>query len=176
MSTPTPAPAPADLATFLSLSAVLTGFSELDLQGTGVVAIQFNAVQSKIGPAIMQDLLAAARTALAAADPASAISASMWADPKVGPVVKNIVTLWYIGSWTPMPYQWQETYNWSAPDFSQGAEWISPPQPYEESLVWRAIYAHPPGAKPTGFGSWTEPPDEVRTKLVRIGTTAGGDQ
>jgi hypothetical protein len=162
------APAANDLATFTALSSVLTGFSVVELEGTGATQINMNSVLQKVGQEIMSEILAGATQALAQPDPAAAILNGMWKSPKLGPVIQNMVLLWYNGSWAPMPKPWLETYAWVQPDLSGSAEWLSPPIPYEEALAWRAIFAHPPGAKPTGYGSWAEPPEEVRQRLVTI--------
>jgi len=176
------APAPAesngsapDLATFLAFSSVLTGFSEIELEGTGVAPLHLAALVQKVGAAITSQVLDGARQALAQTDPATAIQNGLWKSPKLGPVVQNLVALWYVGSWTPMPRQWQEQNRWDQPDLNTSAEWISPPLPYEEALVWRAIFAHPPGAKPTGFASWVEAPEGAPQTLVAI-AAAGGKQ
>jgi hypothetical protein len=168
-------PTAADRATFLALSALLTGFSETDLEGTGVVDTALNSTVLRVGKQIAGEMLAGARAALQQPDPTAAVQSGIWASPKYGPVVQNLVYLWYVGAWRPMPRQWQEQYLWEQPerDLSLSNEWLSPPQPYEQALVWRAIYAHPPGVKPTGFASWSEPPEEVRTKLVSIAAAGG---
>jgi hypothetical protein len=168
-------PTPADLATFVAFSAVLTGFSRIELEETGVASLHLNALLQKVGAEITQEVLAGAKQALEQADPVAAIQSGIWKSPKLGPVVQNLVALWYIGSWQPLPKQWLEQYRWDQPDLSTGPEWISPPQPYEEALVWRAIYAHPPGAKPTGFASWADVPVDAPKPLVAI-TAAGGKQ
>ncbi len=157
-----------DLATFLSFSALLTGFSEVELEGTGVAPLHLKALMQKAGAEIAGELLAGARQALAQPDPAAAVQSGMWQSPKLGPLVRNLVVLWYVGSWTPMPSQWQEQYLWSQPDLSTSPEWLSPPQPYEEALVWKAIFAHPAGTRPTGFASWAQPPAGAPRNLTQI--------
>jgi hypothetical protein len=170
---PTGGAGAANLATFLKFSAVLTGFSEIELEGTGVAPLHLKTLTQKVGATIGGEVLAAARQALDQTDPVAAIQNGVWKNPKLGPVVQNLVVLWYVGSWTPMPRQWQEQYNWTNPDLSTSAEWISPPLPYEEALVWRAIFAHPPGAKPTGFASWAEAPEGETPHLVAIAAAGG---
>ncbi len=167
--------APPDLATFVAFSSALTGFSEIELQGTGVAPLHWNALVQKVGAAIAGQVMDGACHALAQPDPVAAIQNGIWKDPKLGPVVQNLVVLWYVGSWAPMPRQWQEQYLWTQPDLNTSPEWISPPLPYEEALVWKAIYAHPPGARPTGFASWAAPPEGAPTRLVSI-AAAGGKQ
>ena len=164
-----------DLATFVSLSAVLTGFSEVELEGTGAAPLHLQTLQQKVGAAIAGEVLAGAQAALQQADPAQAIRSGLWSSPKLGPVVQNLVLLWYVGAWTPMPAAWQEQYNWAAPDLNTSPEWGATPLPYQEALVWRAIFAHPSGTKPTGFASWAEAPDGAAQPLVRI-AAAGGKQ
>jgi len=39
------------------------------------------------------------------------------------------------------------------------AAFVVSPAAYTEGLLWRAIGAHPAGAKAPGYGSWAQPPD-----------------
>jgi hypothetical protein len=164
---------PADQAVFLALSALLTGFQEIELQGTGLVAMHLKTLILKVGEKTTQELLEGARQALGESDPASAIRNGLWKSPKLGPVIQNLIPLWYVGSWSPMPRQWQEQYYWDHPDLNTSPEWVSAPQSYEEALVWRVIFAHPPGTRPTGFGSWSDAPPGA-PRQIAIKATLGG--
>ena len=77
-------------------------------------------------------------------------------DPKIGPVIKNIITLWYLGQWNQMPAQWRNDYGASALD----RDHIISAQSYRQGLVWTAMGAHPMGTKQQGFGAWSLAPPE----------------
>jgi hypothetical protein len=66
--------------------------------------------------------------------------------PPLNLVAKQINYLWYTA-------QWQEI---SGSGVTVTA--IVSPSAYQEALVWPAMLAHPPGAKQTGFASWTKLP------------------
>jgi hypothetical protein len=153
-------PAPRDRASFVALSSALTGFAPIDLEGTGNIDTHLAFVWNVIGPAICTELLKAAQVALSHADETDrhqAITTTIWNSPRIGPVAQALVLLWYTGKWNPLSAQWQETYRWEQPDPHTSAVTVSA-NAYVESLVWAAVGAHPPGAKPGGHGSWSYPP------------------
>jgi len=170
---PDRAPGAVDRDVFLRLSSALTGFSPIELQGTGNSGPFLDHLWRIVGPEICGEILTAAAGALANMDDSTreqAIRATLWTSPKLGPVVQALVRLWYTGKWNPLPAQWQETYRWDHPDPNPGAVTLSP-QAYVESLVFTAIGAHPPGAKPTGHGSWAFPPALAPAALHHVVTT-----
>jgi hypothetical protein len=165
-------PSVGDREVFLTLSSALTGFSPIELQGTGNPEPLLDFLWKIIGPEICTELLTVAAAALANSDESErdqAIHTTLWTSPKLGPIVQALVRLWYTGKWNPLPAQWQETYRWDHPDPNAGAITVSP-QAYVESLVFAAIGAHPPGAKPTGHGSWAFPPI-VTTAAIPVTVT-----
>jgi hypothetical protein len=166
----------ADRATFLALSSELTGFAPIDLEGTGNVDAHLQWIENIVGADLCAALLKAARAAVAHTDAAAreqAIRTTLWNSAEFGPVIQNLVRLWYTGKWNPLPAQWQETYRWDHPDPTPASGVTTTPQAYTESLVWTAIGAHPPAAKPPGFGSWSElpaaAPGRVRLAAGRMG-------
>jgi hypothetical protein len=166
-------PTAGDREVFLTLSSVLTGFSPLELRGTGNAEPLLDFLWTLLGPDICGELLTSAAAALAPIDEAErerAIRATLWTSPKLGPVVQALVRLWYTGKWNPLPAQWQETYRWDHPDPHASAVNLSP-QAYIESLVFAAIDAHPPGAKPGGHGSWAYPPAAAPAAIPLAVTT-----
>jgi hypothetical protein len=86
-----------------------------------------------------------------------AIEKEILPDPKLGPVAKTIVQMWYLGQWSQLPPEWREKYGTNPSDFNQ----VISPASYVEGLVWRAAGAHPQGAKPPGFGTWSAPPVQI---------------
>ncbi|MFH8976229.1 hypothetical protein [Streptomyces sp. NPDC017890] len=157
------------LREFVKFSATVTGFSEFDLWGTGQAEVYYETVVNQEGPDAIQKVISA--------DP-SAVPAD--------PVVKSIIKLWYVGVWYgPELAGRMDVAAWTAPgrsgakpavpDDSQpegsqagegrahGGSGRTPPfvvssDAYTEGLLWRAIGAHPSGAKAPGYGSWANPP------------------
>jgi hypothetical protein len=167
MSTTRPVVGPLELAgdhgrkppgfdAFLGLSAALTGFSVFELQGTGVGG-QYLATLRRIVPSATRDLLAAWR-AIEQAPPAEgvdqAVRARILDDPRLGPVARNVITLWYTGSWAQMPDAWRYANGASRADVAHMVSALA----YQESLVWKAAGTHPMGANEPGFGTWALPP------------------
>jgi hypothetical protein len=62
------------------------------------------------------------------------------ADPTLGPVARDLIVLWYCGSWR--------------------GEVVSP-EAYVAGLQWVAAGAHPIGARPQGFGAWSLSPEAI---------------
>ncbi|NYV73593.1 hypothetical protein [Streptomyces sp. UH6] len=153
-----------DLREFVKFSAAVTGFSEFDLWGTGQAEAYYKTVVEQERPDVIQRALTS--------DP-SATSAD--------PVVKSIIKLWYVGVWYgPELAGRMDVAAWTAPgrsgakpavpdDSRPGEEsghgmderkplFVVSPEAYTEGLLWRAIGAHPSGAKAPGYGSWANPP------------------
>ena len=75
-------------------------------------------------------------------------------DPDLGPIARNVATLWYLGMWNQLPAAWRNKHGAWANDVT----FVVSPQSYTEGLVWKAIHTHPPAAKQPGYGSWALPP------------------
>jgi hypothetical protein len=127
---------------FLKISVYLTGYNEVELQGTGMAETYYQAVlKSKPASdvafffeevaAILQeskgDEALIEKAILIHLMPASAYNG----------MAMNIITMWYTGSW--------------------GDNVVSG-QAYVQGLIWDAAQTHPPGAKQPGYGSWSMPP------------------
>ena len=168
-----------ELREFVRFSAIVTGFSEFDLWGTGQAEAYYETVMAQEGPEALRRAISS--------DP-SAVPAD--------PVVKSIIKLWYVGVWYgPELTGRVDVAAWTAPgrsgakpavpddsrpeeslpgqaapgeqqageDRAGGSEDRTPPfvvspDAYTEGLLWRAIGAHPSGAKAPGYGSWANPP------------------
>ncbi len=141
------------LDAFLAFSAKVTAFNEVALYGTGQAEAYLQAVDTVVGPAVTDALLAA--YAPLAEQPVEALRGPVFGDERLGPVARNIVKLWYAGTWYALPAAWQDAYG-PAP---QDGTFVVSPSSYVEGLLWPAIGAHPPGAKAQGFGSWAHPPN-----------------
>jgi hypothetical protein len=149
---------------FLSLSAELTGFDRVNLEATGLARFYFHKLAELVG--------AEATTALETAwhqveqcshekpEQRSALTRSLILDDQhCGPVARNLLILWYLGQWDPLPSWWYAEYGHQPPPESLPCI-IFKPECYTEGLVWPAAGAHPPGAKPFGYAVWTQPPVE----------------
>lgn len=125
---------------FLDLSAVLTGYDAVDLQGTGLVEQYWETLDHVVGDATRGGLIDAWRRAEKGKAPIeTAVRQEIMSDPVLGPVARNLVKLWYLGQW-----QGGNQEDWFIPSAAA----------YTEGLVWDAIGAHPQGAKQEGFGTW----------------------
>ena len=143
------------LDTFYKLSAALTGFEEIDLLGTGVGQEYLDELLRSAGEEHVKALLAAAKKA---GDSTAELQKTIWndADERFGPLARNIVLLWYLGSWYPLSESWHKQYR---PGFDAVPEHVVSATAYQEALWAPAVGAHPRGAKPPGFGSWGKAPN-----------------
>jgi hypothetical protein len=144
---------------FLELSAVLTGYGQADLLGTGMARRYYDETVSIVGEAIVGELLGAAvssrrRAGGGARELEEAIRRKILDDAKLGPVARNLIKMWYLGNWYQLPRAWREAHGERARD----TDHVVSAAAYQEGLVWRAIGSHPPGAKQPGFGTWSQPP------------------
>lgn len=142
---------------FTELSVALTGFDRAELAGTGMLQTYYDTLLRVIGEREAGHLLQTAAEALAQDRQLGgdvALRARVIENERYGPVVVNLIKLWYLGTWYPLSAAYRDVNGSTADD----VEHIVSSQGYREGLVWRAAGAHPMGAKPPGFGSWAEPP------------------
>jgi len=147
---------------FLAFSAELTGYSETDLEGTGNVDAYQALVDQQAGPLISDMFYAAAGGVVqhtGAAARAEAMRIDVLASPTVWPLCQALITLWYQGSWTPLPESWYQGVHSPVPEgVAPGNTFVPSAQAYTAQLAYHAAGAHPPGANPTGYGSWSLDP------------------
>lgn len=153
------------LERFVALSACLTGYERVVLQGTGLASTFWSTVQSVVGQPISAQLLATwtsiherFHNEPEALD--AAVRAEILASPKLGPVARNIIQLWYLGSWIQLPQGWRTQFGPSPLDTTR----VVSAAAYQQSLVYDVMRAHPPGAKQPGYGSWALPPEPAAPK------------
>lgn len=141
--------------TFLAFSAEVTAFTTFELLGTGMADAYLAAVTNVVGEATLQQLLSA-WNGVRESGPAMEdnLRREIFGDEKLGPIARNIVKLWYIGTWYQLPYAWTQAYG----PLENDVTFVVSPAAYTEGLLWPAIGAHPPGAKAQGYGSWATPP------------------
>lgn len=148
-----------DVNDFLALSTIVTNFSVFKLQGTGLADLYYETVTSIVGEAAMNELLETFdRVKKTAGDDAdlldSELRSKILSDEKLGPITRNIIKLWFIGTWYQLPQSWRARFGVTAEDKT----FIPSPNAYVEGLLWPAIGAHPPGAKAPGYGTWSDAP------------------
>ncbi|MEM7758891.1 MAG: hypothetical protein AAGF83_04040 [Cyanobacteria bacterium P01_G01_bin.67] len=150
------------MASFLELSVALTGFSEFHLQGTGQAEQYYATVEQNISSDLLVELLKTFQTLKLKAKSAhddsvltTGLRSEILGSEKLGAIARNIIKLWYVATWYPLPASWQAAFG---TENSQQHPYIVAPQAYPEGLVWSAIGVNPPGAKAPGFGTWSEPP------------------
>ena len=150
-----------DLGTaFKAMSAAFTGFDEATLQGTGMNETYLDTVVTSLNLEIVEELtgLYVALAVEFEGDEKGltrALRHRIFAKPKWAPLAQNIIQLWYTGTWTQMSYAWTQAYG---PFFPNDMTKIVSSQAYKQGLMWKAVGAHPMGAKQEGFASWAYPP------------------
>jgi hypothetical protein len=160
MADASPMPVPAEMLDgFLALSEALTGFGTFHLRGTGQAEGYLATTTAIVGAATMRALLTAAAEARASATGDAAkheaeLRRLVMSDDRLGPIARNIIRMWYVGTWYELPKAWREAYGQSPRD----QDHVVSPISYTEGLLWPAVGGNPPGAKPAGYGMWAMPP------------------
>ncbi len=144
---------------FLEMSTVLTAFSAYKLKGTGQLEAYFNTVVEIVGKATMDELLNAYRKVKKAANNDETVlnkqlRFQILSNDKLGPITRNIIKMWFIGSWYQLPNAWRENYGEAEKD----STFVISTNAYIEGLLWPTIDSHPPGAKAPGYGTWASKP------------------
>lgn len=135
---------------FMTLSAVLTGYDKATLHGTGC-AEDFWRQLHRVLP---KEFLQGTHLVVAGIEKDPQSIRSFLSSMDWGPVMRNMIRLWYLGIWHPMPEVWRRRYGTSPFDVIK----VISARAYKEALVWDAMGAHPMGAKQQGFGAWAAPP------------------
>ncbi len=130
------------LESFVELSEALTGFDRVQLLGTGMAEEYLRAVDEAVPAPVLEELLAA--------DDA----VTVLEDVKLGPVARNVILLWYCGTWTALADEWHAAHGSSPADVNR----VVSAESYQAGLQWVAAGAHPIGARPQGYGAWSVPP------------------
>lgn len=141
---------------FVTFSAEVTGFTSFELYGTGLADDYLAAVIKVVGERSLGELLDAYSkiTVDQGELRTSRIRREVFGHEKFGPIARNIIKLWYIGIWEPLPQRWVERYG----PLDTNTGFMVNESAYTEGLLWVAIGANPPGAKAPGYGSWAYPP------------------
>lgn len=130
---------------FIVLSARLTGFGRVTLLGTGMTAEYLAALDAVVGAPLVDEMLA------------SEDAGALLQDPRLGPVARNLILLWYCGTWTALPEDWRAAHGTSPLDVTR----VESAESYQAGLQWVVAGAHPAGARQQGFGAWAVAPEGV---------------
>jgi hypothetical protein len=157
---------------FLNLSSELTGYAVIDLEGTGLVPLYQNLVENEIGKQVTAFLYDTSKSVFGhntAEERVRAMRIDIMASPTLWPICKGLIMLWYYGQWTSMSAVWYRYYARVAPGphIIPNKTIVPSTEAYTQQLSYKAAGAHPPGAHPTGFGSWGLDPvfgDFITTK------------
>jgi hypothetical protein len=141
------------LERFLAFSADVTAFTVFQLRGTGQAEAYLHAVVDVVGEALVDDLLER-HHALGDGDLDDLLRREIFSDERLGPIARNVVKLWFVGTWYELPAAWRESFGALEGDVT----FMVSATAYTEGLLWPAIGANPPGAKGPGYGSWAGPP------------------
>jgi hypothetical protein len=142
------------LATFYDLSVALTGFSTIELRGTGMGRTYFTTLVGVVGDGVTSDLLRTFTEVERGGDVELGIRTRILGDPRLGPVARNLISLWYVGNWYELPQAWRDAHGVAAGDVTR----VVSPQSYQQGLMWLAGGTHPQGANEPGYGTWAHPP------------------
>ena len=126
---------------FLGVSARLTGFGRVALLGTGMTAEYLRAMDAVLPAGILDELLDDPRVA------SDAGIAELLDDTKLGPVARNLILLWYCGTWTRCPTSGVPRNGTSPLDVTR----VESAAAYQAGLQWVAAGAHPGGRAPAGL-------------------------
>lgn len=153
---------------FVDYSVDLTGFTRFDLYATGMAELYHDTTLQQLGLSDWEVLIGGPD----AGAPRLAVSAATRLEAE-----RAITYLWYTGAWPRIaPAAHAELRRQKA-----NIEFVVSPDAYTEGLVWRAFGGHPSGAKPPGFGTWSDSParlpdlDEITAGIEaeRRGSWAG---
>lgn len=146
---------------FINFSVVVTGFSEFHLKGTDLANLYFENIRDIIGGDLFGELLETFDRLYPKNQEnknesilTNRLRSEILGSEKLGPIARNIIKLWYVATWYQLPQSWRDIYGTKEKDRT----FIISPQAYQEGLLWPAIGVNPPGAKPPGYGTWSEPP------------------
>jgi hypothetical protein len=123
---------------FLDLSVKLTGFNQLELQGTGQLDTYFSLF-NKSFPTVLKANFRDEDPMKLREDIQNAYGLPNLATAKS--LQDAVITLWYSGLWNGK----------YANEFA-----------YAEGLMWKTFHAHPPAHKQPGYGSWSIKPLTVK--------------
>lgn len=122
---------------FVSISSAITGYATNDLLSTGLSVAYYQHVRNSIEEATFLQFLNESREILENTYSVEQMNIAI-AERLIGPMdmkelFDKLATLWYLGTWN--------------------GSYVND-RSYAQGLAWKAMSAHPPGAKQPGFKSW----------------------
>ncbi len=138
------------LKEFVAVSERLTGHRHIELMGTGSAEEYLQTLRRAVPEDLVEDLLATAHDLDGHED---AVTVELLADPRLGPVAKNIIVLWYCGTWHQLNDDWRQTYGADPVDTH-----VVSANAYLSGLQWTVARAHAPGGNMQGFAAWADRP------------------
>jgi hypothetical protein len=124
---------------FLLICSEITGYSDFELESTGLVDVLATEPDTP--------------ERQAAVDEALRPPSLFW------PVISALVSLWYLGTWIQLLASWYTAVGLPLPGPSDAGRTHVPSQlAHIEQLSYRAAFPHAPRANPTAFASWSEAP------------------
>ncbi|WHA44034.1 hypothetical protein [Agrobacterium larrymoorei] len=148
----------AELSAFIRLSSILTGYSPLKLGAAAVAPTYYRLLEKVLQPAIFEALKKSASAFSAENDAqAEADVAILLKDRMLGPVLQNLITVWYTGTWSALPAEWKQQFGDSTYDITH----VVSSEAYKGGLQWLAAGGHASGANHQGFAAWSLPPQGI---------------
>ncbi len=151
--------------TFLAFCSEITGYSAVELEGTGLVDTYHQLLLKVLGEALSENLGLLVSDVLS--QPAGsdarrkAYQSSLMAPSLFQPVVANLIQLWYLGVWTRLPDTWYGAVGRPIPGAADAGNTHVPCiTAYTNQLSYRSAFTNAPGSNPLGFASWSYPPPD----------------
>ncbi len=142
---------------FLKLSAFLTGFGRVQLLGTGLADSYLHAIDAVLPEGMLDELFDTFGRLPTGVDCEAAAASVILGDSKLGPVARNIILMWYCGTWTALPDAWRSAHGTSPLDTDR----VLSADAYQAGLQWVAAGAHPAAARQQGYGAWAAAPERA---------------
>ena len=136
--------------TFVALSAVLTGIGPVPLAGTGQTKAYLAELDRILPAGLLDDMLARFDELERAPEVETGVEAAILADPRLGPVARSLILLWYRGAWTQLPTAWRASFGAADLDSSRVISGAA----YRSGLQWVVAGGHASGANGQGYGAW----------------------
>lgn len=144
---------------FFVLSAILTGFDKVELLGRGVGQQYYQQLLEVIDNEMAKELWELTEEIVKDSDGneeklEELTRNQILSSPKFGPIARNIIQMWYLGSWIEMSESWATQYG-----AKTSPTHVISSETYIQGLVWDVIESHPQAAKQPGFASWAHTPN-----------------
>jgi len=136
------------LGHFRNLTEQATGVPKDEVEATGQATLYFAVAKDALGKNLFTSVLQTYG--------ADGLEATL-ASPKFGPIVRNLIKLWYTATWERLPDDWRASYGFIPNDTT----FIVSATAYTTGLLWATIGSNPPGANAPGYATWSNPPSRT---------------